>query len=124
MIVADTDVLIDFLAGQAPGAGAVAEHLGQGDLATTVITLYELFSGARTPRQQSVVTQLLKALLVLPLDDPAAETAAVVRRNLMTRGEDIGMADCLIAGIVLNGDGRLLTRNSRHFAAIEGLHLV
>jgi predicted DNA-binding antitoxin AbrB/MazE fold protein len=33
----------------------------------------------------------------------------------------LGMADSLIAGIVMEHSGRLLTRNRRHFERVEGL---
>jgi predicted nucleic acid-binding protein len=47
-----------------------------------------------------------------------------VRRDLQKAGVPIGMADSLIAGIVLEHGGRLLTRNQRHFERVEGLPLV
>jgi predicted nucleic acid-binding protein len=45
MTVADTDVLIDYLAGKGE-ADAVERLLGQGALRTAVITRFELLSGA------------------------------------------------------------------------------
>jgi hypothetical protein len=38
-------------------------------------------------------------------------------------GAAIGMADSLIAGIVLSAGGDLLTRNRRHFERVPGLKL-
>jgi predicted nucleic acid-binding protein len=38
-------------------------------------------------------------------------------------GNPIGMADSLIAGIVMSTGGRLLTRNRHHFERIPGLKL-
>jgi predicted nucleic acid-binding protein len=51
MMVADTDVLIDFLAGHEPGAGRVALELEHEELATTVISRFELLAGVRHARQ-------------------------------------------------------------------------
>ena len=51
MIVADTDVLIDFLEGRAPAANRIALELDRGQLRTTVITRFELLAGAKTARQ-------------------------------------------------------------------------
>ena len=124
MIVADTDVLIDFLTGREPGAGSVMEYLEQGSLAVSVISRFELLSGARSPKQERLIHQLLQALPVLPLGETASTLAAAVRRDLKGRGEDIGMADCLIAGIVLDHNARFLTRNRRHFEKVDGLALV
>lgn len=78
---------------------------------------------ARTPRQQAVVEILPDALRILPLDADAAAAAADARRRLLERGEDIGMADSLIAGVCLANEGMLLTNNKKHFKRIEGLKL-
>ena len=123
MIVADTDVLIDFLAGQGTLVERVAREIHAG-LATTVVSRFELLAGARNRIQQKLVQELLEALHTLPLDRAAADRAAGVRRRLDDQGQGIGMADSLIAGVVLERDGRLLTRNRRHFERVEGLTLV
>ena len=125
MIVADTDVLIDFLSGQEPVASVVASAIATEEgMATTVVSRFELLSGVRSARQGRAVGRLLEALSTLALESPAADRAARVRRNLEKAGVSIGMADSLIAGIVLEHGGRLLTRNKRHFERVEGLALV
>ena len=123
MIVADTDVLIDFLAGRDPGAERVALELDRGLLRTTAVTRFELLSGARNPGQESTIRQVLAAIPTLSLDGQAADHAAQIQRNLQRAGEPIGMADSLIAGIVLSHGATLLTRNRRHFARVSGLRL-
>lgn len=124
MIVADTDVLIDFLAGRNPAANRIAAELERGNLVTTVITRFELLSGARSPNQERLIGQLLDALPSLLLDRQAADRAARVRRRLERRGSPIGMGDSLIAGIVLAYRSSLLTRNRRHFELVDDLELV
>ena len=123
MIVADTDVLIDFLAGKDPAAERVTLELKSGFLSTTAISRFELLAGASGERQERAIRRLLDAIPVLPLDARAADRAALVRRALEKKGEPIGMADSLIAGIVIEAGGILLTRNLRHFERVEGLHL-
>ncbi len=123
MIVADTDVLIDFLSGRAPAADRVAFELDRGQLATTVVNRFELLAGIRTRRHEKVVRELLAALVTLPLDQHGADEAANVRRTLEVAGASIGMGDSLIAGIVRFHDGVLLTRNRRHFDRVPGLTL-
>jgi tRNA(fMet)-specific endonuclease VapC len=125
MIVADTDVLIDFLSGHEPVASLVAAEIAaEAGLATTVVSRFELLAGVRSAKQERSIRSLLDALLTLGLDAPAADRAARVRRSLESAGAPIGMADSLIAGIVLEHGGRLLTRNQRHFERVEGLRLV
>ena len=122
MIVADTDVLIDFLR-DGVAAGVVAEKLEDGLLSTTVISRFELLSGCRSKKQETTVRSLLEILPSLSLDQPAADEAAILRRQLDGQGSGIGMADSLIAGIAISRNARLLTRNVRHFSRVEGLVL-
>jgi predicted nucleic acid-binding protein len=123
MIVADTDVLIDFLRGQ--GACArVALEIERGALATTTVSRFELLSGARTERQQQAISDLLAVLPLLPFNERAADLAALARLDLEGRGQRIGMADFMIAGITLAHELRLLTRNRCHFERIPRLELV
>jgi predicted nucleic acid-binding protein len=124
MTVADTDVLIDYLHGAEPGAGLVAEGIEKGLLRTTAITRFELWSGVRTARQETALRDLLGAVPALPLDDSGADEAARIRRTLDRAGVSIGMADSLIAGIVVANAAGLLTRNREHFDRVPGLRLV
>ena len=123
MMVADTDVLIDFLQGAEPAARRIALELEHQALVTTVITRFELLAGARYGRQRRLMGELLSALPCLPLDEAAADRAAAVRQTLVAAGIDIGMGDSLIAGIVLVHRGILRTRNRRHFERVPELAL-
>jgi predicted nucleic acid-binding protein len=123
MIIADTDVLIDFLQGAEPGARRIGLELEHQALVTTVITRFELLAGARYNRQRRLIAELLSALPCLRLDEVAADRAAAVRQTLVADGIDIGMGDSLIAGIVLVHRGILLTRNRRHFGRAPELSL-
>jgi tRNA(fMet)-specific endonuclease VapC len=123
MMIADTDVLIDFLQGKGSTAERIALELGQAQLHTTVVTRFELLAGVRSARQEKLVMELLDALPCLPLDTSAADRAAEVRRSLERRGQWIGMGDSLIAGITLANGGVLLTRNRQHFERVPGLAL-
>lgn len=123
MIVADTDVLIDFLNDRG-AASAVAREIERGTLATTTITRFELLSGARTERQHRAVSDLLAVLPALPFDERASDRAAIVRLDLERKGLRIGMADFMIAGIALAHEARLLTRNRRQFERVPSLALI
>jgi len=122
MIIADTDVLVDFLRGGG-AAQRVELEISTGALRTTVVAAFELWQGARTVRAEQDVRTLLDALEILPLDARAAELAGGVRRLLLGRGADIGVADSLVAGICLRQNGTLLTRNREHFERVEGLRV-
>ena len=123
MIVADTDVLIDYLRGFEPVAGRIALELSHRALSTTAVTAFELRAGAHSGRQQRAVETLLAAMSTVPLGQSEAIRAADVHRTLTARGQQIGMADGLIAGTCLEHRAILLTRNRRHFSRVEGLYI-
>jgi predicted nucleic acid-binding protein len=119
MTIADTDVPIDYLAGKGE-AGAVERLLRRGALRTTVISRFELLSGAKNAKQLARLLQLLAAVPSLGLDDAAA---GEIRGSLERSGHPVGMADSLIAGIVIGDGGALPTRNRRHFERVPGMSL-
>jgi len=124
LIIADTDVLIDYLAGTQPAADQVMAYAESDSLQTSAITCFELLSGARDGKRGDKVRRFVAAIPVLPVDREAATRAAVVRQRLARKGVPIGMADSLIAGIALVNNLPLLTRNRKHFENVEGLRLL
>jgi len=123
MMVAHSDVLIEFLRGRSPWAGRMKLEIETGHLATTVISSFELLGGVNNAADQERVSRLLAGLTVLGVTPEASERAAVVRRALDEHGLGIAMADCLIAGICLVTGGVLLTRNQDHFSRVPDLKL-
>ena len=122
MIVADTDVLIDFLRGHG-AAKRVTLELKRG-LATTVVSAFELWAGSiGSAKREKAVTVLLDALEIIALDASAAKEAATLRHSLQKEGRTMGMADSLIAGICIDRSAILLTRNKKHFENIPRLSL-
>lgn len=121
LIVADSDVLIDYLNDVKPSADRVEAELRRRNLATTAVSRFEVVSGVRDEKQRRRVDALLESTVTLSLDGAAADRAAGVRKALEKAGRKIGMADSLIAGTVLRHGGTLLTRNRREFDRIPGL---
>jgi len=124
LILADTDVLIDYLMGTQPVASQVLEYSESETLQTSAITCFELLSGAKEGKRGDKVRHLVATIPVLPLDRAAAAQAAAVRQQLANSGFSIGMADSLIAGIALANGLPLLTRNRKHFENVEGLRVL
>ena len=123
MIVLDTDVLVDILAGEEPWAAWFRRELLSRRLATTAIHRFELLAGARSEEEASRFRALLQPLAILSFDREAADRAVREGLNLRERGQPLPMADLAIAGICLELEASLLTRNQRHFGRIEGLRL-
>jgi tRNA(fMet)-specific endonuclease VapC len=123
MIIADSDILIDYLGSRLPAAARAAVLIENRELTTTVITRYEIMSGIGTARQVESARKLWALVPTVMLDTECAERGATVRRELERKGLSIGIADSLIAGIALTFHCALLTRNRRHFERVEGLIL-
>ena len=123
MIIADSDVLIDFLRGRGEGARRVAIELETRSFGTTAITAFEIRSGARTARQKKSVETLLDAMTILPFGPEEARIAAEIRQQVESQGQAIGMADYMIASVCIAADGILLTRNRKHFERVKDLKI-
>jgi predicted nucleic acid-binding protein len=124
VILADSDVLIDYLAGARPVQDQILSYVEADQLQTTAINCFELLSGAGEGKRGEAVRRLLRSLTALPLDRVAAERAAGVRRAFDREGRPIGMGDSLIAGIALTHGLALLTRNRSHFERVNDLKLI
>jgi predicted nucleic acid-binding protein len=124
LILADSDVLIDYLNGVQPIVRQVQEFIGSDGLHTSAINCFELLSGAAETERGKRTRALVESLPILPVDREAAAIAASIRRNLAQIGRSIGMADSLIAGVAQSNNIPLFTRNHKHFSQVEGLVLV
>jgi tRNA(fMet)-specific endonuclease VapC len=123
MIIADSDILIDYLRSRDPMAARVQTLIESRELCTTAVTRYEVMSGVNNLQQTENARKLFADVPTLVLDAEGADRAAEVRRELERKGVAIGTPDSLIAGIALNAYYPLLTRNRRHFEHVEGLIL-
>lgn len=122
VVVVDTDLVIDFLRGKGPGVPLVRELVASHRLRVTAITAFELRVGADFLARRDDILRLVRSR-TFPLDARSALRAGDVAAALRRDGQDIGMADCLQAGICLNFDLPLATRNHNHFQRVDGLRL-
>lgn len=123
LVVADTDLIIDYLRGKGPGTVLVRDLIREGRLRLTTITAFELRLGADFTTRRDDILRLTRSRTI-PLDLASALRAGEIRSILLKTGHDIGIADCLQAGICLRHRLPLATRNREHFERVEGLQLV
>ncbi len=120
-VIADTDVLLDALAGR--GAHALVTSLLRSErLATSAVTAFEIWRGADSDAKREAARELLRGLRIYPLNTPAARRAAEVHQAL--KANPIGERDTFIAGICLAVNRAVLTANVRHFKRVPGLEVV
>ena len=123
----DTDLLIAILRGKEEARNEVAEIDEEAKGATTAINAFEVFLGAhKSARKNENIKEalkLFKRLEVFPLDFSSSRRAGEISAKLATKGETIDYRDAMIAGIALENDLTLVTRNESHFTRIKGLKL-
>lgn len=124
----DANVCIHFL--RTKGSPLVKQRLlahPPADLALCAPVTAELYHGAargaNPATSRTAVDSFVRKFLVLPMDDAAASTYAVVRSGLEAKGWPIGAFDVLIAAIALNHNLTLITHNVGEFSRVPGLTL-
>ena len=122
-VIADSDVLIDFAAGEG-AARQVRELVSRRSLSTTAINLFELLRGCRSESERQRMREVLRGVSVYPVSALAARRAAEVDVELARRGAGIGERDTLVAGVALATGLPLLTANLEHFRRVEGLRVL
>jgi len=104
IVIADTDVVIDFFSGIETAASTVANLILKDGLALTSVTVFELYAGITGKKRLKQIDDLVSIMLVYPLEKKDAETAARVYSDLRKAGKLIGNQDILIAGICITQD--------------------
>ena len=127
MKAVDTGFIIDLLNGD-PGAAEKAEEIGDNQIATTTISVFEVAYGIfRSQRTDSGRTlgkaeHLFNRLEILPFDHQAALLAGKITALLDSKGEKIERMDAMIgATVMVNGCECIITRNVKHFSRLEEL---
>jgi tRNA(fMet)-specific endonuclease VapC len=101
------------------------QALSPDDLGVAVITLAELWFGARKSsrpeRTRASVDAFLQPFEIVPLDKDAAEAYAEIRLRLERLGRPIGERDLLIASIARSRALTVVTHDVGEFGRVPGL---
>ena len=126
-MIADTTFIIDILKGKKEAAEKTQELLNRNEpIKATTISVFEIWQGTKDIRNESEkekIEKLLSSIGLIAFDIESAKKAGNIHADLKSKGELIESADSMIAGIVLNHNETLLTRNKKHFEKIKGLKI-
>lgn len=127
MILLDSDVIIDFLKGDEPGFGYVRRLAAEGaDLATTSMNVTEVLRGTITGSSDAAhkaALDVLNGLREMPFGPRAARRCARLLAEQDRQGRPLPVLDAMIASVALEENVVLVTRNIKHFHAVEGLSI-
>jgi predicted nucleic acid-binding protein len=123
VIVLDTCVLVDSLAGPRRSAPALRSAIERGErLLLPSLVLYEWLRGPRRPEELAAQEALLPSRGALPFGpDEAAVAARLYREVSRPRGREVDFA---IAACAILRDAELWTLNVEDFDDVPGLRLV
>lgn len=119
-LMIDTDVLIDYLRGQA-GAIAYIEGL-LNPLLISVITAAELYSGVREGEEREALDRFISAFDLVPVTEDIAIKGGLYRRDYR-KSHNVGLADAIIAATAENRGAILVTLNDKHFPMLASVHV-
>ncbi|RLF95803.1 type II toxin-antitoxin system VapC family toxin [Thermococci archaeon] len=117
MIILDTSFLIDFFRGKEETLHVIADA----DVATTVITYYEIFSGIfhkKARKEEKFFRRFFSEIRILNLDMNSAEKSSEIMARLLKMGVSVNALDVIIAGIsVAHGVEKIVSKD-RDFVEI------
>lgn len=124
LIVIDTDIFIDHFRGIQEATNYLRD-IPAFQRATTDVNVMELFKGASNLHELMIIEQFLTRnnFTLLSINVTASSMAVeLLRQHSLSQG--LSISDALIAGIVLEYNYLLVTRNLRHFRFIPKLKII
>lgn len=121
MILCDTNILIEFYKDNEEVISALQE-IGLAELAVSVITVGELYFGARDRRELLKIKKHLAGLSQIAVD-PETSQLALSLLETYALSHRLNLPDAVIAATALRHDLSLYTFNVKDFRFIEGLSL-
>ncbi|XDD46094.1 type II toxin-antitoxin system VapC family toxin [Leptospira sp. WS39.C2] len=123
----DTNICIYFLKGRNDKIEYNIKKLNPNRIKIPSIVKAELLLGAlksQNPKKnRNVVLDFLDPFEIVGFNDIESEIYSEIRSNLESKGLPIGPNDLIIASIVLNNNGILITNNEKEFSRIVSLKL-
>jgi predicted nucleic acid-binding protein len=113
----DTDVLIDFLRGNAQ---AKRMMLGLETGIVSAISVAELYAGVRSVKEVPALDALIQELTVLDVTAAVAQAAGQIKAQFFP-SHGVGLPDALIAATAQSKGLSLFTLNVKHFPMMNGL---
>jgi hypothetical protein len=117
-ILADTDVLVDYLRGYPKAVSLLMEQTDR--IGLSAITVVEFYAGVRGQAEREALDDLISMHPVVPLTTEIAMAAGLLRRDY-GKSHGLGIPDAVVAATVQAENAELWTLNVRHFPMFPDL---
>ncbi|MCL4791443.1 MAG: type II toxin-antitoxin system VapC family toxin [Gammaproteobacteria bacterium] len=117
-LLLDTDVLIDYLRGQADAVAFLKKT--KRTLRISAATVAELHVGVREGHEQEVLERFLGLLETVDITADIARRAGLWRRDF-GKSHGTGLMDALIAASTESSGSTLVTLNDKHYPMLESV---
>jgi len=116
----DTNVLIDVSRKKASAVTFLEELEKQSEVCCSIVSNFEMLSGARNKREQKVIADFFNRFTVLAIDEAISWHALdwYVQFHL---SHGTGFLDCLIGATAFQYSMPIYTLNTKHFSMFPGL---
>ena len=111
MVILDTSILIDLSRKQKYAIDLIASYQDKEQIATTIITQYEMLRGTPEP-YLPYITNLLNRFIILDFGNGALTEAVKIYRELKEKGALINELDIIIAAIAAANNQTLITKDT------------
>lgn len=113
--------MIDYLRGISDARRFLFDTAVGAEMSISAVSVVELYAGKETKNaeKRKVLEDFLSVFRIIPVTFDIAKQAGVLRRD-----EQKPFADMIIAASAVAHGIHLITRNTRHFAAIKGLSVL
>lgn len=110
MVIFDTSLIVDASRRNKTTLNLIESYSGKEQIATTVVTMYEMLRGA-TEQDASFVFELLKKFIIYDFEDSTVSEVVKAYKRLSEKGKMINELDLIIAGIAAANNETLITRD-------------
>ena len=124
-MIVDTSFILDFLKDIEEAKSKIKQLVKENEpISIAAPTIFELWTGVEALNkgdyEKNQIEQIIASQTIYGLDEESAEIAGKINGKLIRKGLTINPADCMIAGIAITNNQKVLTRDG-HFKRIEGL---
>lgn len=127
MFLLDTDTIIFNMKGNVNVQKNLRQHINE-SISISVITLMELYYGARKSQKVAInlakIKTLEQSIETIPIGLESTEIFGLLKAELEISGNRLDDFDLIIASCAMSHNLTLVTNNTKHFQRIDGLKLV